>query len=279
MDSLEEHICFDHMLHEPLAKRGWQVKEISWHNTSVNWNDYDVVLIRSPWDYIDHNVKFLQVLEQIDQSSARLENSLSLIKWNIEKTYLQDLEHAGINCIPTLWRQAFDETEQDTFFNELKTDEIIIKPVLSVGARNTYKLTRDKFKENLANLNEDFAQRSFMVQPFIENIITEGEFSMFFFANKYSHTVLKTPKAKDFRVQEEHGGILKVVEAEVELLKQSQKIYDNADLKALYARADFVRLGNSFALMELELIEPSLYLNLDPNAAERFADAFVEWVQ
>ena len=117
-----------------------------------------------------------------------------------------------------------------------------------------------------------------MAQPFLSHVITEGEFSLSYFNGKLSHTILKTPKADDFRVQEEHGGVIRAVEAESELREAGEIALRALDSVPLYARADFVRAnhGRGFWLMELELIEPSLYLRMDAEAPERFARALHE---
>ena len=117
-----------------------------------------------------------------------------------------------------------------------------------------------------------------MVQPFLSHVNTEGEFSLCYFNGKLSHTILKTPKVHDFRVQEEHGGVIRAVEAEGGLSEAGDIALRALDSVPLYARADFVRAndGDGFWLMELELIEPSLYLRMDARAPERFAQALHE---
>ncbi|MDX1440598.1 MAG: hypothetical protein R3284_11920, partial [Rubricoccaceae bacterium] len=124
-------------------------------------------------------------------------------------------------------------------------------------------------------LHDAFAERAYMVQPFMQNVVDEGEFSLFYFNNVYSHTILKTPKTGDFRVQEEHGGIIQSVDTEPELLKAGDHAIASLP-NLLYARADFVREGSKFLLMELELIEPALYFRMDPASPMRFARAFDE---
>jgi glutathione synthase/RimK-type ligase-like ATP-grasp enzyme len=116
-----------------------------------------------------------------------------------------------------------------------------------------------------------------MVQPFLKNIIKEGEYSLFFFNGKFSHSVLKKPKENDFRVQEEHGGNIQPLKVNTELISIAENIIKQLFTVPLYGRVDLVRnTQNEFAIMELELIEPSLYLNKDPQSPQRFAEAFVE---
>ncbi|NGP86787.1 ATP-grasp domain-containing protein [Fodinibius halophilus] len=279
MDNLDDFEVYDELLYEPLKNRGWEVDEVSWRNEETDWDQYDAVIIRTPWDYQDAPKAFIEVLKDIDASSAILENSLDTVKWNIDKRYLQDLHRDGIEIVPTLWKDEFHKEQLPSFFDELETDEIVVKPTISAGADNTYWIKQKNQSEYLEELAEVFEDRPFLVQPFMQNIVEEGEFSVFFFGDTYSHTILKTPKTDDFRVQEEHGGRLNKVEPEKSLLTIARKTLNNITPLPLYTRADYVRTAkNSFALMELELIEPSLYFNMDPESPERFADVFDEWM-
>lgn len=193
----------------------------------------------------------------------------------MDKTYLRDLEVKGIKIVPTIWRDRFKRNELPSFFDELKTDEIIIKPTISANADNTFRIKSADLDTHILILDTTFKNRQFVVQPFMKNIITEGEYSLFYFGGKYSHSILKTPKQNDFRVQEEHGGKLQLVQPEEEMKKEAEKILKAIEQNLLYARIDFVRTDeNDFALMELELIEPSLYFNMDPKSPERFAEVF-----
>ena len=275
MDSLEDFEAYDDLLIEPMAAQGWQLTFVSWRAKDVNWDDFDVVLIRSPWDYQDDADAFINVLEQIEASSAVLENSLATVKWNIDKRYLKELETKGVNIVPSLWREQLDANEFDTFFAHFDEQQIVLKPRISANADNTFWLDADKAKANAAELEKVFFDKPFMIQPFMKSVIEEGEFSLFYFDGNYSHSILKTPKDDDFRVQEEHGGRLQKVEPEAELLKQAEVTLNAIGEMPMYARVDFVRHGDSFALMEAELIEPSLYFNMDDKSAQRFTDAFV----
>src|SRR6056297_4049332 len=111
MDSLDEFEVYDDLLLKPLSQLGWSVDMVSWRDRQVDWNTFEAVIIRSPWDYQQDVQLFMQVLEEIDQSSARLENPLDLVKWNIDKTYLRELEQEGILIVPTLWGRRL-EAEQ-----------------------------------------------------------------------------------------------------------------------------------------------------------------------
>ena len=276
MDSLDEFEVYDYLLDQPLSVLGWQTQLVSWRDQQVNWNYFDAVIIRSPWDYQDDAKGFLKVLAAIEQSSAHLENSLAIVRWNIDKIYIQELTEKQVKIVPTLWQEGFCEDRLTTYFTHFDVEQIILKPRISANADNTFWLHKHNYQEHLAELKLAFSARAFMVQPFMESILNEGEYSLFYFNGQYSHAILKIPKNNDFRVQEEHGGRLISVEPENKLIIQAEKTLVALAEVPLYARLDFVRYQQSFALMEAELIEPSLYFNMDKNSAARFANAFVQ---
>tara|TARA_R110001592_G_scaffold60436_5_gene183788 strand:- start:2466 stop:3365 length:900 start_codon:yes stop_codon:yes gene_type:complete len=284
MDNLSAFECYDHLLDEPLAQLGWQTQLVSWRCENVNWQQFDAVIIRSPWDYQDDASAFISVLEKIDSSCAVLQNSLATVRWNIDKIYLKSLAKQKVNIVPTLWQTNFSSNELASFFTYFNCQQLVIKPRISANADNTFWLKKETAEQFTSQLDAVFSQSEFMVQPFMGSVIDEGEFSLFYFDGQYSHAILKTPKADDFRVQEEHGGRLKAITPEKALLTQADDtlaaITKLTGEMPLYARVDFVRFrgestNDEFALMEAELIEPSLYFNMDDNSAQHFANAFV----
>ncbi len=260
---------------EPLQALGWLIDVIPWRSVNVDWEKYQAVYICTPWDYPDDPDSFIALLESIDASSAILVNDIALVHWNLPKTYLRDLETRGAAIVPSLWHDEFDREALPGFFSTHCCDRIIIKPVVSTNAHNTFLLDRAVPAETIEELERTFAARPFVVQPFIENVQGEGEYSLFFFSNEFSHAILKTPKDEDFRVQEEYGARLTSTEPESELLETAAKLLKLIEPTPVYARADFLRGADGrFLLMELELIEPSLYLRMDSEAPRRFARAF-----
>ena len=275
-DNLEKFFTYDKLLIEPMKNIGWIAEEVSWRNENVNWSDYDSVIVRSTWDYQNDSEKFIGVLEKIN-SVSHLENDLDLMKWNMNKNYLFDLEQNGVKIVDTIWERKFNRNLAHEYFEKLDTDEIIIKPNISANADNTFRLTREKLDKNLGQLEKIFTAREFMVQPFLNSIIEEGEYSLFFFNGKFSHSVLKKPKENDFRVQEEHGGDIQPFKVSSKLILIAENIIKKLSTIPLYGRVDLVRTKeNEFALIELELIEPSLYLNKDDQSPAKFVKAFEE---
>jgi len=257
----------------PLARRGFKVETIPWDRTGVDWSQYTLVVIRSTWDYQHNAEAFLRVLESIQHLGVRLENGSEIVRWNMQKSYLRDLAARGIETVPTFWRDGLRRGELVPLFEELRSSEAVIKPVMSSNAQGAWRLDAGRARELASEIEGYFAGRALMMQPFERGIVEEGEFSMVYLNGAYSHSILKTPKRGDFRVQEEHGSEIRLVTPDPVLLAAGDAAIAAVGQKLLYARADLVRCDDTFRVMELELVEPSLYLRIDPGAPERFADA------
>lgn len=274
-DDLEEFFVYDHLFYPYLEQCNWKCTEVSWRDEAVDWNQFDVVVIRSTWDYQEDPESFLACLENIESSSATLENTLQTVKWNIDKGYLKTFQQQSIDIVPTLWFETFDYQALLHAFEQHDCSEIVIKPLVSANADHTYRLRKNDVIEQKSGLESVFHARPHMVQPFIQNIVQEGEYSLFYFNGDYSHCILKVPKSNDFRVQEEHGGQLRSIHADQAIRDAGDKVINAITDLPLYARVDFVKHDETFLLMEIELIEPSLYFNMDPESAQRFAQAFL----
>jgi hypothetical protein len=258
-----------------MAALGWSVHTVAWRDPSIDWNDFDAVYICTPWDYPQHKQQFLDVLQRIEDSSALLVNALALVHWSLEKTYLRDLERRGAAIVPSIWFDEFGVGEISAWFAALATDKVVIKPVVGANAQDTHVLSAPVSHDIVRQLAATFHKRAFFVQPFMQNILSDGEYSLFYFSGQFSHAIRKVPKAGDFRVQEEYGGDIQSLQAADELLAAGRHVMSLVDPEPVYVRADFVRNPDGqFLLMELELIEPSLYLRMDRDAAARFAAAF-----
>lgn len=277
IDDLSGYVSDDNLAFEPLQKLGYEIEVISWQQTVVKWSEYVAVIIRTTWDYQNNLAAFLQVLKQIE-SQTLLANPFEIVQWNADKIYLNDLAKKGAKIVPTIWINGnIDASKIQQWFDQLESDEIVIKPRVSATAQDTFWLKRGQ--EDIESLSKIFENRPCMVQPFMKAIVDEGEYSLFYFNGEYSHAILKTPKTADFRVQEEHGGIIQAINPTANLLAAGEEILKCISRTLLYARVDFVRTeNNEFALMELELIEPSLYLRNSENAPYLFAKAIDKWL-
>jgi hypothetical protein len=257
----------------PLARRGIHVETIPWDRAGVDWRQYALVVIRSTWDYQHKAREFLEVLEGIERLGVRLENGSETVRWNMQKTYLRDLAGRGIEIVPTFWRERLRRGELVPLFAELRSDEGVIKPVMSSNAQGAWRLHARNVRELAPEVEAYFAGRALMLQPFERGVIEEGEFSMVYLSGQHSHSLLKTPRSGDFRVQEEHGSRIVAITPEPALLAAGNAAIAAVGQRLLYSRVDLVRSSDTFRVMELELVEPSMYLRIDAGAPDRFADA------
>jgi hypothetical protein len=275
MDDLAGYVCDDTLGISALEAAGWSVDTISWRASGVDWRRYEAVVIRSTWDYQDHPEAFLAALESIDASGTRLLNPLATVRWNLSKRYLAELEGRGVPIVPSAWGDRLDAGILDSYFDAFGTRQLVVKPIVSANAKDTFRLDRCN-EPALASAAARFSSEAYVAQPFIPAIVDEGEYSLFYFDGVYSHAILKTPAPHDFRVQEEHGGRIVPIEPDPLLVRRAQEVLDAVGERLLYARVDLVRTSeNDAALMELELIEPSLYFRMDAESPQRFARAFL----
>ena len=277
IEDLSDFVADDELLVEPLRRLGHVAEFVPWR-AAVEWRDYGGVVIRTTWDYQNHLPAFLSVLQEIE-TQTHLANPLEIVKWNADKkVYLQDIEKRGGRIVQTIWGDSkIDDRQVEAWFEQLQTDELVIKPTIGANAQNAFRLGRGAV--NAGELSNVFEKRSYMVQPFMRGIVEEGEFSLFYFNGEYSHTILKTPQTGDFRVQEEHGGLIQATRPTPDLLATGEKIMQYISPTPLYARVDFVRTSEGeFAVVELELIEPSMYLREAEHAPQMFAEAIDKWL-
>lgn len=277
LDDRGDFVIDDDRALEPLRGLGWEPEVVSWRQRTTPWQDYDMVVIRSTWDYWDDVDGFLLTLADID-AATRLANPIGLVRWNLAKTYLRDLDRAGVPIVPTLWLDRVTPTTPGACFGQLGCDEIVIKPVVGANGVDAFRLNRASPQARLDEVAARFPNRGAMAQPFMGRVLDEGEFSLFYFNGEYSHAILKVPAEGEFRSQEERGAEIRPVTPESVLKSRAGQAVASLDPVPLYARIDLVRdEADDFRVMELELIEPSLYLRTDPEAPARFARAVDAW--
>jgi glutathione synthase/RimK-type ligase-like ATP-grasp enzyme len=279
LDDRAKFVCDDELAIPALADVGIHAEEISWRKPDVDWRTFDGVIVRSTWDYQRDLSAFLAVLAHIEELGVRLANPASVVRWNARKTYLRELEARGVPIVPTRWGADMSLEQLRRLPDELGVTECVLKPIVSANADDTYRISSRLSDADAAQIATRFAGREWMVQPFVQRIVEEGEHSLIYFDGTFSHALVKVPRAGDFRVQEEHGGELTLSTPEPALRAAAERVLASVDDSLLQARVDLVRLDDGTpALMELEAIEPSLYFRLDPLAPARFAAAVERWL-
>ncbi len=236
---------------------------------------FDLVSPLIAWGYQRDCPTWFTLLDRMETEGISACNPVSVLRWNSDKAYLAELDAAGIATVPTRVSNALNKEALDSARTEFMTDTLVIKPPISGGADGTFRLTASDV------LPESAAGQRMMIQPFLPSIMAEGEYSLFYFGGMFSHAIIKRPAAGDFRVQDQFGGYEEAVEAPdaarklaVAALTATVTITQTSALP--YARADILRddQGN-FRLMELELIEPSLFLRFADDKGVAFANAMI----
>ncbi|HEX5838010.1 MAG TPA: hypothetical protein VFY26_09265 [Anaerolineales bacterium] len=270
---LDELFEEDKLLVQGFQAQGVHARPVVWNDPAVDWNDFDIALIRSTWDYLDEQEHFLEVLSRIEASSCRLFNPLPAVRWNIDKQYLFDLEKWGIPVIPTIPASEVNAGTVQRLFGDRQGQTVILKPTIGLGASHSQRVPLDELEAALMELRASQPQREYLVQPFIEAILSEGEWSFIYFNRQLSHVLLKKPAANDYRVQGIYGGTVQPATPAPDDLLQAEAVIAALPFDLLYARLDFLRVNGTLSVIEIELIEPIFSFGLVPESIPRLVDA------
>jgi glutathione synthase/RimK-type ligase-like ATP-grasp enzyme len=239
-----------------------------WTDPSVDWSAYDAVLLRSVWDYHLRYDEFTEWLGLVDKAGVPVFNDSDLVRWNGDKRYLVELRERGVAIVPS--QIAAGDCLREVVAG-LNGQEIVIKPTVSASAHHTVRGVAGS--DELSRAMDDLPDTVYLVQPFQPEIVADGEWSLMFIDGEYTHAVVKRPAAGDYRVQVMFGGESTPIDPSPAVLESAQAALAAAGSTPLYARVDGVIVNGRFLLMELELIEPYLFLPEFPEATEKLATA------
>ncbi|WP_231463149.1 RimK family alpha-L-glutamate ligase [Pedobacter sp. Leaf132] len=256
-----------------LKGKGLNIEMVIWNDKNINWENYELAILKSPWDYFDLYEEFKTWLNLLEEKNIRLLNPIDVVRWNADKHYLREIESAGLNITPSIFITKGEEINLNIFFEKFITDKLIVKPCISGGAKNTFKVTIDNVEEINQKLRLLIQKEDFIIQPFLPEILDNGEWSFIFFNGVYSHTLVKKAKPGDFRVQPAHGGSVHLQNPDKGLIEIAAEYVKLFAKNCLYARVDGTFVNNKFLLMELELIEPFLFLNTSTQNYEHYYNA------
>lgn len=266
----------DHLLRRALAELGWSSSRVAWSDAEVDWSAFRLAVFRTTWDYFDRFDEFSKWLERVS-TRTQLCNELSLVRWNMDKHYLADLEARGVAAPPTRYIERGSTVGVAELLDETGWREAVIKPCVSGAARLTYRVDARNAAEVDRVIEPFRAKESFLLQPFQRTILEQGEDSLMVFGGRYSHAVRKLAKPGDFRVQDDHGGTVHArqpLDAQVELAERAMAA---CDPRPAYGRVDMIQDdAGRWIVMELELIEPELWLRFAPASATAFARAIAQ---
>ena len=249
-----------------LAVRGVEARPAVWDDASVDWAGFDLVVVRSTWDYAERRDVFLAWAAGL----PRVLNELDVLRWNTDKRYLGQLEAAGVAVVPTRFLAPGEPFEAPD-------GRFVVKPAVSAGARHSARYEPGQAADARAHVARLHGLgRAVMVQPYLDGVETHGETGLVYIGGSYSHAVRKAalllagqPPGEALYLEEQVERA-RPSEAECAVAEAALRV---APEGLLYARVDLVPGLDGPVVLEIELTEPSLWLGYADGAAERFADA------
>lgn len=261
----------DRIVREALERKELRVNRVDWADPEFDWGETKMILFRSNWDYFDRYDEFRKWIT-LALSKAKFVNSINLLNWNVDKHYLSNLAEKNIRIVPTRYIPRGSSLSLEEMHNFTGWTHTVVKPTIGGAARHTYNITPENLTIISNKLVDIMREEDFMLQPFQDSVPVEGELSLMFFGDEYSHAVLKKAKPGDFRVQDDYGGTVhQHVASDVEVEFASQVVQACPE-KPAYSRVDIIEDNDGqLAVSELELIEPELWFRHRPEAADLLA--------
>ncbi len=267
----------DQLAAAPLESLGFAIEPLIWDQDDGEVERFDALIFRSCWNYHRKHDQFLVWMNRLRTCRVPIFNPIELNLWNLNKKYLLELEKKGAPIPKTEWIRKGTQLNTDmvkTILCRIASDRVVIKPAVSLNGHDTYLLQDlEKIVEILKQLSID---RDVIIQEFIPEIWTSGETSLIFFNNEFSHAVRKMPSPNEFRIHSEYGGSRMSIEPHPDLIHQAQAILEMVEAPLLFSRVDLVERDKSAALIELEIIDPMLFLEYSNKAPIRFANAIAK---
>jgi len=266
----------DSHLINPLKDVGIEGVPIPWDSPKAEWRDYETLVIRSTWNYQHKLDEFLKWIQEVDREGINLHNPCAAIKWTYDKKYLHELKDSGVNLIPTEYVAQGSETFVSEIMEKNKWSDIVVKPSVGASAHGIKHLS-DPVEAQFI-LDDILKNTGALIQPVMKSIYN-GEWSLIFFNGVFSHSVLKMPGSGTIFVNAKYSGDWRHASANSKIVQTGEQIVDITKNLAgvdnlLYSRVDGLMENGKFTLMEIELIEPGVYLN--PEVAPNFARAIRE---
>lgn len=255
---------------------GCELLVAPWDDLGADWRSCDAVLVRSVWDYHLRVEEFLAWVSRLDATGTTVWNPPDLIAWNARKTYLLEIGAAGVPTVPTVLLEARELDRWPDLIVGTGWAEVVLKPIVGASAFLTWRSSGRAAAERVDRLARLAAHGGALVQPFLSEVESAGEWSLVFFEGALSHAVLKRARAGEFRVQVEYGGSEEPATPPPSVLETAGQALAALPGQPLYARIDGLATAGGFLVSEVELIEPVLFLEAADGAAATFATAIAE---
>ncbi|NBW85631.1 MAG: hypothetical protein EBR23_02070 [Planctomycetia bacterium] len=269
----------DGLLQAELASRGLTSIRVDWADPAVEWSAFRCVVFRTTWDYFERLGEFSAWLDAV-AGRTRLCNDRDTVRWNIDKHYLADLERGGVPVVPSRFIERGTTAPLGELLAASGWDEAVIKPCVSGAARHTYRVSPDTVARIDAIVRPLLVVESFLLQPFLPDVVATGEDTLVVIDGQCTHALRKRAKPGDFRVQDDHGGTVHECQPSTAQVELAERAMAACPRRPAYGRVDMVRdREGRHLVMELELVEPELWLRRHPPAAAALAAAIARVVE
>jgi len=265
----------DRHVERALEVRGITVTAWPWNAPDPPLGGVDLAVFRSSWDYHHAPEAFLAWLGDCEGRGVRFWNPPDLVRWNLTKRYLLDLEEWGVGVVPTVLLEEPAARHLPTVFARRGWDRAVVKPILGASGFDATLVTSETAHAVAAAIDGGRIRRPAIVQPFVAEIQTRGEWSLVFIEEVLTHAMLKRPASGDFRVQSSYGGTSGRADPPDGIVAAARRAIERLPLEPLYTRVDGVETAGGFLVMEVEVHEPGLFFGAAPEAAETFAEAII----
>ncbi|WP_265109778.1 ATP-grasp domain-containing protein [Halosolutus halophilus] len=262
-----------------LRERGYLTAPTIWSDSTVDWSQFDALVVRSCWQYYDDPDAFRAWLATVEQNGIVVVNPPDVIRWNVHKFYLRDLETAGVSVVPTAYVERESDVDLGTILDRNGWTDAVVKPAIGTSSSGVWRASTPIGPGDEDRFETQRAERDLLVQQFVPEV-TDGELSMIFFEGAFSHANRSVPAADDFRAHPNFGVATDAFDPTASLVDQARTVLDAAaDVLSIdpatlgYARVDGIERAGTFVLMELELIEPYLGLSRADGGVDRAVDA------
>lgn len=262
----------DRRLVAPLEQRGFAVAPLVWDGEAPAAAPAAIV-VRSCWDYHRKPAAFMRWLDAVERGPVPVWNRPAVLRWNLDKRYLRELTARGVTVPRTVFIPRGPAPELARVLAEHGMTEVVVKPAVSLSAYRTWRSDPDQAGAHQQEFAASLAEGTVLVQAFVPEVLSEGELSLVFVERRYSHAVRKRPRSGDFRVQVDHGGTREAAAPPAWVVERAAACLGTIPVPLLYARVDGVVVGEQFVVMEMELLDPVLFLEFDAAAADRIAEA------
>ena len=267
-----------------LTRAGAAVRIVDWDDTGTQWSHFDLALLRSTWDYSMRLPEFLDWAEQAS-AATHLLNPLPMVRWNTDKHYLDELMHADVRTVPTTFVEPGESAARavNEFLVQHASTDFVVKPAVSSGSRDAQRYGRRELDAAVVHVKRLLdANRSVVLQPYLDRVDADGETALIYFGGTFSHAIRKGPllrrgadPTRDLFAREE---ITPRVPRPDELRTGERALGAIPFATPLYARVDLIRDSDAAPrVLELELTEPSLYFAYAAGSVERFAALVLDY--